>query len=617
MPSFDSILSSIGGVGNLFGGVMSGISGQQALDWLRGAYTNNLNYGREQANTWGQNWWNTGGAARENALNAGNNFGPMVNGGIAPYMDAASGLAGRVPGLMDQYGGPFQSGQTDAGAAGLEDILRQGADIFGGGGWSPEGRSIFNQGDQMATGQNDPMRALTNIGQNFLNTGGRTGFNQQVQDRAGETLDAGGMTDVLRRAFEGALGIAGDGGKTDYSQAGIQQLLNMLKNGGETAGTRKLDDAGTNALTGNLGVAGLTTTGAAGELAALQGIQAGGSTALTKALQLKAREILAQDPTLTLEQAVSMARDAAATAAGQQGKTLRARALARGGGPGGVVASGSQNDAMADFADQMMQAEAGAGRDALMKQQGVLGEEQKLGASLGLGAGDLEKDILGTYSSLLGGLEGVAANRFSTGGDLLGKGTALATDRAQVGSSGIASLGSLETQRLLQALGLLPQIQGAATSNAGTMGGLGMAGDTSQINRVNSGTNMLSEWLRSAIGGSNISNNALNSAQNFGLGAGNLSSGAANNLGSLGLGTGNLGQNRFNNLFGAVNAGINTQGNALNTGIRGQSDLSTNPLLQLGGQTAGLVNTFGNNASQLPGMQGTNTSWNALAGGGR
>lgn len=610
-------LQSLGSIADLFGGIMSGISGQQALDWLHGAYTNNLNFGRGQYESLLNQFNNAYNPARDQALGAGDRFSQMVNGALGPYMDNAAGLSGQIPGLLQQYGGSQTNDQISGASSGLSDILGGANSIFGDRGWTPQNYALFDQGQSMANGQNDPMRAFSNIGQNLLNSGGETNFNRGVQDRSLDAVNSGGMTDLLNSARAGAQGIQAQGGATDYSQAGIGQALQMLLNGGATSGTNALDAAGANALNGNLGVAGLTNTGAVGELEALKGIQGGGQTALSSALQQKALEILKTNPTISIEKAVSMARDAAASAAGQQGRTARARALARGGGPGTVVGAGSQNEAMTDFADQAMQAEAAAGRDAMLKQQGVLTDYAKTGASLGLGAGDLNKGTLGTYSDLLKGLEGVAASRFGTGGDLLGKGTSLATDRAQTGLSGLTSLGGLETNRLLSALGLQPTIQNSATSNAGTLGNLGLGAAADQNSRLNTGSDMLQKWLTDSLAGSNLSAGANTSAQNYGLGAGELGRSSAQALGSLGATSAGLGQSQFQNLFNAMNQGLTQQGNALGTAIGGQKDLSINPLLQLANQVGNMTNTFGNNTSGLPGISGTNNSWNALAAGGK
>jgi len=607
-----SFLGPLGSLGNLFGGVMSGISGQQALDWLHGAYANNLNFGRGQYENWQNQFNNVFNPARDQALGAGDRFSQMVNGALGPYMDNAAGLSGQIPGLFSQYGGSYNNDQISGASGGLAELLGGANSIFGDRGWTPQNYALFDQGQGFATGQNDPMRAFSNLGQDLLNSGGGTDLNRGYQDRALDAVNAGGITDILRSVLSGAQGIQAQGGTTQGSQAGIQQALSMLMNGGATSGTGALDAAGMNALAGNLGVGGLTNTGAVGELAALQGLQEGGATATSRALQQKALEILRTNPTMTLEDAVSAARDAAATAAAQQGESVRARALARGGGPGSIVASGSQNQGMADFADQSLRAEAAAGNDARAKQQGVLMDYLKTGAGMGEASGNLERGTLGTYADLLKGLEGVAASRFSTGGDLLGKGTALATDRANTGFSGLGNLENLQTNRLLEALKLQTGAQGAATNNAGTLGQLGLGASADQTNRMNLGGNFLSNWLNTALKGSELSGAANTSAQNYGLGAGQLAGNAGSNLGQLGINAGQLGQSNFNTLFNAMNQGINQQGNALTNAMSGQQNLSLSPLLSLGQQAGNLMNTFGNNTSNLPGLSGTNNAWAPL-----
>jgi hypothetical protein len=611
----NSLLGTAGSLGNLFGDVYNGINNQQALDWLRGAYVNNLNFGRGEYDAWKNNYAGVAGDLRDQANQGLNAFGGAAQRGIDPYMAAAFGLSGQVPGLMEQYGGAFSNPETAGASGSLQDLISQALGISNNGGWTNQGNQLFEQGQQFATGQNDPMRAFSNIGQYLLNSGGGTDFNRGLQDRGLDAVNSGGMTDILQSVLSGARGIQGQGGATDYTKTGIAQALGMLMNGGTTSGTSALDAAGQSALAGNLGVAGLTNTGAQGELAALAGLNRGGATATSQALQQKALEILKTNPTMSLEDAVSAARDAAATAAAQQGESVRARALARGGGPGAIVASGSQNQGMADFADQALRAESAAGNDARAKQQGVLMDYLKSGASMGAASGDLERGTLGTYADLLKGLEGVAASRFSTGGDLLGKGTALATDRANTGFSGLGNLGNLETNRLLEALKLQTGAQGAATSNAGTLGQLGLGGASDMTNRLNTGSNMLQNWLSSAIAGTGLSGRANADAMQYGLGAGNMGVNAANNLGGLGINAGQLGQQRFSNIFGALNSGVTQQGNAVNNALTGWQNIGINPLIQLASQSGNILSTFGNNTSGLPGMPGTPNTWAGLGGG--
>ena len=84
----------------------------------------------------------------------------------------------------------------------------------------------------------------------------------------------------------------------------------------------------------------------------------------------KALEEFNKDPLLPMNQVLSMARDQAATAASGQANRI-ARLAEANGRMGPVTASGMANQAQADFADQALQAEAAALREALMGQQGL------------------------------------------------------------------------------------------------------------------------------------------------------------------------------------------------------------------------------------------------------
>lgn len=599
------------GIAGLFGGVYNGILNQQAMDWLRGAYTNNLNFGRQQYGDWMNRYDANADPIRNTALGLGGILNPMVSGAIPSYMDRTNSLYDQIPGLFEALGGNYANENTDAAGGGLRELLGGANSIFGDRGWTPQNYRLFDQGQEFATGNNDPMRGLSNIGQYLLNSGGATDLNQRLQERAMNTVDAGGYTNPLINAADRTTEIQNALGQTEYTQGGIGAALQMLLGGGMTPELQRLNSAGADALTGNLGVSGLTNTGAVGELAALSGIQGGGETATSRALQQKALEILKTNPTMSIEDAVSAARDAAATAAAQQGQAVRARALARGGGPGSVVATGSQNEAMADFADQAMRAESSAGNNARASQQAILMDYLKSGAGMAEASGGLERGTLGTYADLLKGLEGVAASRFGTGGSLLGQGTALATDRANTGFSGLSNLGNLEANRLLTSLGLSPTIQNSATNNAGTIGQLGLGASGDATSRLGLGTNMLNSWLSTALNGLNSSASANSSAQNYGLGAGQLAGNTGSALGNLGLGTAGQGLNNFNTLFNGLNTSLNQQGQGLGAGMNGLSNLYFGPLSGLTQMSGNLMNTFGSNTSGLPGLP-SNT--NAFAG---
>ena len=245
--------AGINGLIGLAGDVYGGILSQQTMDWLRGAYTNNLNFGRGQYENWQNQFNNVFNPARDQALGAGDRFSQMVNGALGPYMDNAAALSGQIPGLMSQYGGSFNNDQIGGASGGLAELLGGANSIFGDRGWTPQNYALFDQGQGFATGQNDPMRNFSERGQDMINSGGGTDLNRGYQDRALDSVNAGGITDILRSVLGGAQGIQAQGGATSGSQTGIQQALQMLMGGGVTSGTQALDTAGQNALAGNLG----------------------------------------------------------------------------------------------------------------------------------------------------------------------------------------------------------------------------------------------------------------------------------------------------------------------------------------------------------------------------
>ncbi|MHB8843044.1 MAG: hypothetical protein ACYC56_14865, partial [Candidatus Aquicultor sp.] len=57
----------------------------------------------------------------------------------------------------------------------------------------------------------------------------------------------------------------------------------------------------------------------------------------------------------------------------------------------------------------------------------------------------------------------------------------------------------LETNRLLQSLGILPQVNNSATGNVGTYGNLGLGGSGDQIARMGAGSNFINSGINSRL----------------------------------------------------------------------------------------------------------------------
>ena len=166
---------------------------------------------------------------------------------------------------------------------------------------------------------------------------------------------------------------------------------------------------------------------------------------------------------------------------------------------------------------------------------------------------------------------------------------------------GLQQMG-LGSQMALGSGGLFPQLQNSATSNAGTIGGLGLNAAQLENARMGTGGNLLNTYLDAQGRAGGLMNQSMTDQGNYALG-----------LGGLGLNAQNAGQAGRNNLFGnylaggQFGAGLNQQNFGMNNqyfqnllGLNRDNMTNymggLNSLINLGGQgitwgTAGMGNT--------------------------
>lgn len=210
-----------------------------------------------------------------------------------------------------------------------------------------------------------------------------------------------------------------------------------------------------------------------------------GATGTTNALQGRGLDLLGREALLPMDQAYQIAREDAARNAEGAFKRAQRQALARRGEAASVVAAGgSEGDAMSEWADAAARGVSDAGRNALVSQQGL----------------NLQQ---------------------------MGQGTQM------------ANLGqSMETQRLLEALGMMPTVANSAANNVSTYGGAALGAGNLANSRMNTGTGLLDLYNRTRLGAGNLMNSGLQDMGQYQLGMGGL----ANNFG-------NSYQNAGNNYF--------------------------------------------------------------------
>ena len=483
--------SQVAGWGQALGSLLDPISGlfsnfadSRDRGWWRGAYVNNLNFGRQGYDDWNRLWQDRTNPVFANAARANEYMGTPLYESFSPYIQRANDFYSQIPGMRDEYGQPYFGGGIANSLDDFGELADGGKDIFRGGGWSPAGGGLMDFASRLQNGETPEMGQMSQTGRGMLENWGQTDFTNALRDMATTNVRYGGQTDLLRNAANYADSIFQTGGATDFTRAAQERAI------------------------GKLG----------------------------------------ENPVLSMEDAIAMSRDQAGTAAAQRAKAARRQALARGGGPGTMVANGSTNEAMADFADQAMQAEAAAGRDAMLKQQ-----------ELGL------QDVL--QSAKLG-----------------------------EGSQG------LENNRLLTALGLNAEFQRAATGQLSAAGNLGLGGDQADLGRASLGGSLLNNYLGAQLGGGNLGRGVLGDMNQYALGAGNLANSASANRGQLGLGSQQAGRQNFESMLQAYLGALGAQGSAMNNGYNWFNQQFTNPSLNLGQQAMGPLDTFARNSSALPGQ---------------
>jgi hypothetical protein len=562
----------------LLGSLLGFLSGNSQQKWDRNALVNVLNT-LNQANSFGTQYGRgfldpAGDAAKELLTRAGmftwgndgnpgalSSLGDRVN---STYQNLTPGqfaqnVIQQNPGMFDST---MQGMQGAAGqAGGLQDVFSK---ILAQGGRTEDGQNLSARLFDLINGQGAQLQGMGDQGFKML-MNPSSQMTRTMQGVGSDAAQNGGFNSGLESALAAALGISNAGGTNGNIDAGISNAL-RLAGGGNTAGLDALRKAGLGGLTSNLGVAGLTPTGAQGETTALQGLQNGGATGFTQFMQNRGAQLAGQDAVLPTLLAMDMARGDAATQYQHAAEKARSQALAHGGG-GSVVANGTANDAMSEFADQAAQGISKNVTDTLFGQQGLGLQQQAQGANMGLQAAGQETTRLNNFGNLLQGLEDVATRRYGVGGGLLAGAEGQATQNQGVGLGALSNFTGQQSDNVLKALGLVPGIQNAATNNAGTLGGLGLGAGQLDLGTAQAGGNLLNQFNQLRLGGMNSLTGLLGQENQYNLGAGGLVNQAVGNQGSI-----------LNNLFGNQLAGQQLGMSQTNSFYQTLSDLMRNQL---------------------------------------
>lgn len=529
---------------------------------------------------WGQsslvNVLNTMNSANNTGLGLGvGSFAP-ANAGAQSNLGTAQNLLGSPTGglgnLQEQiYGATNQITPGQFQQSGLQghngDVLNY----------------MGNSTAQGALGAQDNNGMGSQAYMNLLAGGGNVNGSQQgALDALMAQINGGGTNGDLTAAGRAAVG---NGGLNGYDSR-LQALgdYNLSRNGYVDPNLTTLGNAGTAGVQNQ----GLTATGQQAQQTALGGVQRGGQTATTQALQGIGTNFAGQQALLPTALAASFAKDQAGQQARKSAADFQAQALARGGGAGSTVANGAANSGMADFADNIAQAQSNAYQNSLVQQQGLNLQQQGQGAQMALGAGNLAAGQLGTYGSLLTGQQGVQNQTYATGGNQL----AAAAGGANASANTYGNLGVAGGQLGNNTLGIGTGALNNATGN-----------QTSAAQGINGLTATQLQALLGAGSGLNANAGTANTAYNNNLNG---------QLGSQALGNtqANSYYSNLNNLFGSQTANNGTSLGLNNNALGNLTTLSGQGLDYAGKGLAGQANLFQQYASG--GLANNQAAWNGL-----
>lgn len=444
------------------------------------------------------------------------------------------------------------------------------------GGQTDSSRQLYEEALRTAYGMGSQAGTLGDVGQSLLGGRGQSAYTQNLQDVASRML-SGQMVDP---ALQSGLG---------YSNA-------ILGGGGATPNTYGLSNYGANML--NTG--GLTPTGQVGEAAALQFLMSGGQTPLTNQLQNSAMQLVGRDVVPYRGSLVSQAVDQAGDAARRASEAAYRKILAYGGDLS--VQNGMRNQAMLANANDIAAQQSAAIRDAQAKEIAAELQQQQLASNYGLQAAQQQQQNLGTSGNILGNLENLAVSRLN------------------LGTGAIQGAEQLQNQRLLQALGILPNLANVQAQNTSLYGNLGLAAGQQEQAGMNLGGNLLNNYLASRQAGLNTGANIAGLENSMFNTAGGLYGNLLNTGGGLtnqamsGLLSGyNTGLNQASGLYGNYFSGFQPRNTAANT-IAGLYGTNLSGLSTLAGQGMNLAQTSAGAQPGLWGGQMTNGIFPSMVG---
>ena len=395
---------------------------------------------------------------------------------IDPFLDYARQIAEFTPQFMQELRGLSGFNRESLPPA-FQEIMGQ-LDTIGKG----YGDIVAAGGRTAETGA-----ALSRLGQ-IVN--GQTKEQTTRFDAASSMLQSKGYTEGLKEVRGIARSLTANGG----FDAGLSGLLsegqNILGAGGRTAEINQLSQAGQSLV---------SSGGMTPELREImnrvtQGQDQAGFSPEMRQLFQTVTDITGQKGAggalLPMETVTGFAREAAATAAAQQGEAARRAAISRG---GASVFGGTTGQALAEFSDESLRAEGQAVREAAVGQQGLQMQQLQMalqaGTNLTAQANQVINALLGmgtevavaasrniaTGGSLMQSAENLVMQRMALGGQFVSQAEQQALQRMATGQEGLLGIEKLAgdfRSQAMQDMAMLTQQQ---------IAGAGAVGDLTQI----------------------------------------------------------------------------------------------------------------------------------------
>lgn len=310
--------------------------------------------------------------------------------------------------LVDQFGntGYNMNAQDNAGRAfsaggyspQFTDLQNRGNALFDSGGYNPAIASMSGTATGALAGLAPGGSGRTTQGQ-ILGAPGQQALAGLFSPMATPMLQSGISPQQLSSAFSQGMSSGYTPQNLGVGALGYEGMMNLLGREGQLDDvTRYAQQAFTGQLPGGAGgdpfmgqinnlvgrLSGISVGGGGGASGASAGSM-GPMDADLEAMKQRGRELFARESLIPMSQRISMARDEAANAIAGQAEAARRFALSRGGG-GPVSASGTANQLMMDWGDQMARAQAEAQRNAVLDQQNLQLQQQMQGGQVGIAA---------------------------------------------------------------------------------------------------------------------------------------------------------------------------------------------------------------------------------------